>query len=342
MIVVVLGLTLTGFFYTEDEKRDGEPPIERQEEAAVSLDVIPEASPWREFFEADTSSLDLLASSYDFSYKYEPERLEEPVGEEDTEDREQSGDVTLPEEPVKTPDVRVPGMPALAIVIDDCGFSMEYARRVRACGLPITWAIIPKLRFSGETADMLTKDGIPFLIHVPMQAYVDPDGASGKKNAYAIGVGMGADAVREALVPLLDSLPDAYGINNHRGSKATSDRATMEHVMNILAERKLFFMDSSTSSKTVAHRTALAHGLDSVKNNYFLDNESDREKIKIQLDRAIAGAKAKGSAVAICHLRPETIAFLETVDSAYFEKRGVRPVTLPQLVELRKGDGTFE
>lgn len=344
LIAIIFGLALTGFFYLEKvgKERASESEKESPQEIARSLDVGTDVAddgvgsqPWREFFQADTSSLDRLASSYDFGYVFDPEKLDEPGDADSPPDK-------TPSDPLALPDVRVPGTPALALVIDDCGFSMEYARRVVACGLRMTWAIIPNLRFSTETAELLDANGIPYLIHVPMQAYVDPDNVAGRKNTYSIGVNMSYGAVRDALLPLLDSLPAAYGINNHRGSKATSDKATMDHVMKVLSQRHLFFMDSSTSSKTVGYRTALAYGLDTVKNNYFLDNEPDRAKIKAQLDKAIEGAKKKGSAVAICHLRPDTIALLETIGSSYFANRGVRLVTLPQLVELRKGDDIVE
>lgn len=235
------------------------------------------------------------------------------------------------------PGTRVEGKPALAIVLDDCGFSMEFAGRLAKLQLPLTWAIIPNLRYSTATAKLLDTKGIPYIMHIPMQAYVDADGLAGTQQ-YSIGVGMSADAVRKALVPVLDAFPGAYGINNHRGSKATSDQSTMNAVMAVLSERRLFFMDSSTSQKSVAYKTAARYGLDTAKNNYFLDNVSDRAKVREQLDTAISGAKKKGSAVAICHMRPETIACLEALAQDYAGRQGVRFVTLPELVKLRKGD----
>ncbi|MDR1510282.1 MAG: divergent polysaccharide deacetylase family protein, partial [Synergistaceae bacterium] len=39
-------------------------------------------------------------------------------------------------------------------MLDDCGANMELARRVSSLDLPITWAIIPNLRHSSETAEI--------------------------------------------------------------------------------------------------------------------------------------------------------------------------------------------
>lgn len=226
---------------------------------------------------------------------------------------------------------------ALAVVVDDCGGDMDLAERLAACRLPLTWAVIPGLRYSRSTADMLIERGVPFLIHMPMQAIPDPDGQAGQTGKYRIGRGMSERAVQDALEPVLNSYPEAYGLNNHRGSKATEDLELMMSVMNVLAEHRKFFLDSSTTRDTVAYRAALACGLDALRNNIFLDNESNREIIRARFEEAISLAMRRGSAVAICHLRPETIAFLVSVDEDLFTSKGVRLVTLPQLVELRRG-----
>lgn len=227
-------------------------------------------------------------------------------------------------------------MPALAVVVDDCGFSMDLARRLASKGLRFTWAIIPNLRYSRETADMLTDDGVRFLVHMPMQAFGDASGKGGKSRAYAVGKGMSEQQVAAAMGPLIDSLEGAYGLNNHRGSLATEDRGLMESVMKVLRARDLFFLDSSTTKNTVAYTVAKSFGLDALRNNMFLDNIADREKVREQFLKAIERTKKQGSLVAICHLRPETVAFIETIDDAFFTSQGVRLVDLKELVELRK------
>jgi polysaccharide deacetylase 2 family uncharacterized protein YibQ len=230
--------------------------------------------------------------------------------------------------------------PALAIVVDDCGGSLELARRLISLDLPLTWSIIPYLRYSEETADLLRAKGIPFLAHVPMQALSDPDDEAARSDGL-ISAGMAPEAVRDVLEPMLDSLPGACGINNHRGSKATADAGVMNSVMSVLAERGMIFVDSRTSSKSVAYDAALENGLISAKNSHFLDNESDRSRISEELSRVFAMARNRGSAIAICHLRPETVAFFEDFKAGGMGSNGasaVRLVTLPQLMESRKGE----
>lgn len=234
--------------------------------------------------------------------------------------------------------VKKPGETYIALVLDDCGSSLALAEKVQALGLPLTWAIIPHLKFSGETAALLRKSDIPFLVHVPMQALVDPDGKAGEKGPYYIGAGMTEEEAGRVLLPLIESLPGAYGINNHRGSKATADETTMRGVMKTLASREMFFLDSNTSPKTVAYKVAADIGLPTAKNGHFLDNESDREKIAGEFERAVKISRQKGNVVAICHLRSETIVFLENLSKQDLQAKGIRLVTLPQLMKLQKGD----
>jgi len=234
----------------------------------------------------------------------------------------------------------VADIPALAIVLDDCGGNMELARRVASLDIPMTWAIIPNLKYSAATAEMLGASGVPFIVHVPMQAHADPGGKAGNAKYYYIEAGMSRSEVRNALIPLLDSLGGAVGVNNHRGSKATEDKKTMKHVMDVLAERNMFFLDSHTSSRSIAYGAAVERGLDAAINSFFLDNEPDRDKIAGRMKLALAAAQKRGSVVAICHLRPQTVFYLEEFSkevSYGIHKSGVGLVTLPQLAEHAKG-----
>lgn len=253
-------------------------------------------------------------------------------------EEERSGDVRSADAGLARSSDLTAGPALLAIVMDDCGPSIELARKVAKLNLPITWSILPNLTYSKQIAKTLRESGAPFLVHVPMQAEVDPDGKAGAA-MYDIGVGMSEAAVARALASLIDSLPGACGVNNHRGSRATADEKAMSAVMDELAGRKLFFLDSNTSPKTVAYDVAKRKGLRTLKNGHFLDNEADRKKIAEEMNFAMGMAKKRGSVVVICHLRPETAAFLEDFAGWDLASQGVRLVTLPQLIDLQGDTG---
>jgi uncharacterized protein len=100
------------------------------------------------------------------------------------------------------------------------------------------------------------------------------------------------------------------GVNNHQGSRATSDPALMQALMPLLGKRGLFFIDSRTEAKTVAYETAKRDGLRAASRKVFLDDTAKRDAIIGQLRLAARDATRDGFTIAIGHPRPETIAAL--------------------------------
>ncbi|NLD05488.1 MAG: divergent polysaccharide deacetylase family protein [Synergistaceae bacterium] len=220
--------------------------------------------------------------------------------------------------------------PILAIVVDDGGNSLEMARQVASLELPLTWAILPYTRYAGETSSMADDAGIPYLLHLPMQAEIDKD-----PKEYLVGEGMDRNRIRDVTIKALDSLPSPIGINNHRGSLATSQRDIMVPVIDVLKERELLFLDSRTSGKSVAYETAKAAGIRSLKNQAFLDGTPDKDVIRARFDQVVKMTLQRGNMIAICHFRPATIPFLEKLNKEYMELP-VLLVTLPEMAEILK------
>ncbi|WP_281745092.1 divergent polysaccharide deacetylase family protein [Thermanaerovibrio acidaminovorans] len=235
-----------------------------------------------------------------------------------------------PKAGLKRPPVERPALPGgrgrpwLAIVVDDMGYDLSAARRLAALRIPMTWAIIPGAPRASQVAEIARAHGIPYLVHLPMQALSDPDGGES-----VIHVGMDAKDMRARVRRAFDSLPGAVGVNNHRGSAATSDSKTMGDFMKVLAELRpgWFFLDSATSPRSVARKEALRRGIRSLRNGYFIDSVPGRE------DRALAaavkGALKSGGAVAIGHPRPGTLEALSRLAAGRAELP-VRLVALPE------------
>lgn len=221
--------------------------------------------------------------------------------------------------------------PLLAIVVDDGGNTLEMAKRVASLDLPLTWAILPYTRDANETAVIADNAGIPYLLHLPMQAEIDKD-----SKEYLVGEGMDRQKIEDITVKALDSLPSPIGINNHRGSLATSKREIMVPVIDVLKERNLVFLDSRTSGKSVAYQAAEAAGVRAFKNGGFLDGTPDKDSIKARFAQAVKTAQRKKYMIVICHFRPVTVIFLEKLNKEYTELP-VRLVTLPEMAELLAG-----
>jgi len=237
----------------------------------------------------------------------------------------------LPEGPGFSSDVvssdaeTVPGgTPLFAILMDDFGYSLSLAREARTLSLPLTWSIIPGLSNSSQIAEMARLESIPFLVHLPMQAFVDDIGGP-----YLVGEGMTYGDIRQQVRETMAVFPAADGMNNHRGSKATSDSFIMGAVMDEFAQTGKVFIDSRTSSTSVAYETALEKGIPALYNSLFLDNSDEEEEIGQMFLRAREIACRKGWVLAICHLRPSTLSFLEKL--CINDHNEVEFVTVPEL-----------
>lgn len=237
----------------------------------------------------------------------------------------------LPEGPGSSSDVvssdseKVPGgTPLFAILMDDFGYSLSLAREARSLALPLTWSIIPGLSKSIQIAEMATQEAIPFLVHLPMQAFVDDLGGP-----YLVGEGMTYGDIRQKVRETMSVFPASAGMNNHRGSKATSDSFIMGAVMDEFAETGKVFIDSRTSHTSVAYQTALEKGIPALYNSFFLDNSDEEEEMEQMFLRAREAACRKGWVLAICHVRPATLSFLEKL--CINEHNEVEFVTVPEL-----------
>lgn len=142
------------------------------------------------------------------------------------------------------------------------------------------------------------------LLHLPMEPQGYPDTDPGPQ---AVMVGMGRADIEARLDKALAALDRATGVNNHMGSAATSDQATMDNLMAALQDRDLLFLDSLTTANSVAYATAQSHGLPALRNRIFLDYDNeDEQKITDHLHALVKAARASGFAVGIGHPHPAT------------------------------------
>ena len=237
----------------------------------------------------------------------------------------EEGDFSLSDEDASAPE-RPDGEGLVCVVIDDCGFNVDGPRRLADVAIPMTFAILPRERHSLDVAALLETRGLPAILHLPMEAEGD-----GERGDFLVGVAMSDDVISDTVATLLDEMPTLVGVNNHRGSRATTDERVMAAVLKPLSERGLFFLDSRTSSASVAFRTARQMGLKTAYNSIFLDHKATPDFMKSQWLRAQKLARSRGWVVVIGHVRPLTITFFETMDRRL--QPGLRFVTLPELLE---------
>lgn len=213
----------------------------------------------------------------------------------------------------------------LAVVIDDAGRDLASQQVYEGMGIPLTLAVMPNQVHTSEAAAEWAAAGLPVIIHQPMESVSH----SGMEPIVLLTT-MSDEAMRTMLSDSFRQIPQAVGMNNHQGSKATTDRHTMDVVMNELRHRGLFFLDSATNTTTAADSAAAAYGVPYARNELFVDNSTDVEEIKAMIRKG-ARMAAGGSAIIIGHCRPNTAeAFRQVVPELKAE--GIRFVYVSSLM----------
>jgi len=196
----------------------------------------------------------------------------------------------------------------IVLIIDDFGYRNDLiSDGFLELEVPITCAIIPGHSQSQKFAKKALNAGKEVIIHMPMESSVATSG----EEEYKIKIGMTSEEIEWRINEVLNEIPEAVGMNNHQGSRATADSKIMSVVASVLKNRDKYFLDSRTVSNTVGEKSMRAIGVPTASRHVFLDNDSSIDKISTQLDELAAFAKKRGLGIGIGHARPNTLKVLQ-------------------------------
>lgn len=205
----------------------------------------------------------------------------------------------------------------IVLVIDDFGYRNDsISDGFLELPVPITCAVLPGHNQSSRFAKKAINAGKEVIVHMPMQSAI----ASSGEDEFKLKIGMTSEEIEWRLNEALNEIPEAVGINNHQGSKATTDGKVMAVVASVLKNKNKFFLDSRTSSKTVGENTMRSAGVPTARRHIFLDNDLSIENISKQLDKLVAVAEKKGLAIGIGHVKGNTLKVLEEEIPALVEQ----------------------
>lgn len=221
--------------------------------------------------------------------------------------------------------------PAVSIIIDDLGNRLGSGARTVALPGAITCSVLPGTPYARRIATLAHESGKEVMLHLPMQAIETPllDGgglvATMTRREFQ-------RTVREGLL----AVPHVSGVNNHMGSLLTQFRGHMQWLMEELRHYEgLYFVDSFTSLLSVAHQVAAEQRVPTVRRDVFLDDVVDEAAIAHEFAQLIAAAQRKGTAVAIGHPHPQTLAFLEA-NLGRLSEAGIELLPVSQLIRYRR------
>ncbi|HEX7026932.1 MAG TPA: divergent polysaccharide deacetylase family protein, partial [Gammaproteobacteria bacterium] len=163
----------------------------------------------------------------------------------------------------------------VSIIIDDLGYSLERGRQAIEMPAALTYSILPQTPYSRPLAELAHLNNKEVLLHLPMEGsrldVNEPD---------TLNERMPEAVFRSTVQNQLLQVPHVVGVNNHMGSMLTPRSLQMNWLMEELAGRSLFFVDSRTTAATVASLAAQRHEVPFLQRDVFLDNDRDNASIR--------------------------------------------------------------
>ncbi|NQD36202.1 divergent polysaccharide deacetylase family protein [Permianibacter sp. IMCC34836] len=197
--------------------------------------------------------------------------------------------------------------PRIAILIDDMGNNRALDERALALPGAVSYAFLPYTSFAPSLARAAHARGRDVLLHAPMES----EEKLQLMGPGALTMAMSEPDLRAQLRKNLASIPFVSGFNNHMGSVLTRDPTRMSWLLDEAKTQAVFFIDSRTTSHSIAGTTARRLGVPSIGRDVFLDHDDNPAAIARQFDYLLKLARQRGHALAIGHPRPATLQVLE-------------------------------
>ena len=212
----------------------------------------------------------------------------------------------------------------VAIIIDDIGHDVDLAKSFTQLAFPVTLSILPLAPHTQAIVQTAKKAGCEYMLHLPMEPKDYPASDPGPG---ALFTTMTDEEIRQALTADLRQVPGAVGVNNHMGSEFTENEGKMSALLHELKRRGLFYVDSRTTSLTVAHRLATSLGVLAASRTVFLDNDPSPRAIEFQIKRLMAASQETGTAIGIGHPHKATLNAIKAHFEGEREEARVVPVS---------------
>jgi len=237
---------------------------------------------------------------------------------------------------VETPVVMPPaarnpdeGPKRMAIIIDDGGNNRSDSDRYLALDTRLTLAVLPNTTYGTYTAEEGANRGFEIMLHMPMET----DSGSEEAVEGTLFTAMGKKEILKLTNNALDQYPAVVGLNNHTGSKFTSNAKKMAFVMEVLKKRDLFFIDSYTINTSVGYETARKAGIPAARRDVFLDNEADEASIRAQFEELVEKTLKNGQAIGIGHFQKPNTAKVLAAEIPRLAEKGITLVHASELVQ---------
>jgi polysaccharide deacetylase 2 family uncharacterized protein YibQ len=197
--------------------------------------------------------------------------------------------------------------PYVALLIDDAGLDRKGTQRAIALPGPVTLSFMSYANDLSEQSAAARGAGHEVMLHLPMEPL---DAKRNNPGPNALYVNLDAAELQRRLAWHLDRFSDYIGVNNHMGSRFTADAARMGQVLDEIARRQVFWLDSLSGPNSAGPALARKRGLDAAERDLFLDDERS-PGVAYELAAMERIARARGDVIAIGHPHGATLSALE-------------------------------
>lgn len=211
--------------------------------------------------------------------------------------------------------------PKLAIIIDDVSTASQ-VRAIKSLHLNVTMSFLPPRAARPNSAKLASHEKF-YMVHLPMEAM-----HFSAEEPHTLRITDSQQKISARIKTIKKLFPKVAYINNHTGSKFTANEGAMNRLIFALNSNGIHFIDSRTTAKTMAPKVLKNFGLKYVARDIFLDHHMDKPYILKQIKKAIAVAKAHGSAIVIGHPHKNTLQAL------YESKKLLKAVDLVQINKI--------
>ena len=194
-------------------------------------------------------------------------------------------------------------LPKIAIVIDDAGLNKTMTKYAINLPGPLTISFMSYASRLEQQVNLAKKAGHEVIAHIPME----PFNLSLNPVPRFLSTSHSDKQILKNFRWSLSKVPGIVGVNNHMGSRFTSDQRGMQIVMLELKRQGLLFLDSRTSIDTIGVKLAKKFGVPHAARNIFLDHDPSIKAIKRQLAALTKFATKTGYGIALGHPRKTTI-----------------------------------
>ncbi|MBT3629391.1 MAG: divergent polysaccharide deacetylase family protein [Rhodospirillaceae bacterium] len=222
-------------------------------------------------------------------------------------------------------------MPRLAIIVTGLGLSSAATETAIKLAKEVT------LSFTPYGADLETDvakargAGHEVLLDLPMEPISYPADDPGP---HTLLTSLNPSDNIARLEWLLGRFKGYVGVINFMGSRFTVSPESLRPILHALKERGLMFVDSRSTSKSVAAGLAKQMGLPRALNDRFLDHEPTRGAIDQSFAEAEGTARARGVALVVARPFPVTLERLAAW-LPMLESRGIEIIPVTALADIQ-------